>query len=388
MTPTRVQVSLDGMRDYEVLVGHALTDTLADRVRAVCPTAKRAFIVIDAGLPQAAGAAVGSALSRRHFGVSSITIRPTEGDKSLDTLERILVALAESRHERRDPVIALGGGIVGDVTGFAAASYRRGVPVVQCPTTLLSMVDASVGGKTGLNLRTSDGSLKKNLVGAFHQPRLVVADVSVLSSLPDRQLRAGLAECVKHALLSDEFGDPLLLAWIEAGASAVLARDNATLTELVARNVAIKARVVAGDEREEAESAAGGRALLNLGHTFGHAIETLPDLSPTGNAGEAPLHHGEAVALGTMAALDAAAMLKLASAALCDRVGALLSRLGLPTKVKGLPSGDRMLELMGHDKKVLGGVLRLVLPCDGGTCKVVDNPDRAVVLAAIDSIRA
>jgi len=388
MTPTRVQVSLDGTRDYEVLVGHALTDTLADRVRALCPCAKRAFIVIDAGLPQTAGAAASSALSRRQFGVSSITIRPTEGDKSLDTFERILVALAESRHERRDPVIALGGGIVGDVSGFAAASYRRGVPVVQCPTTLLSMVDASVGGKTGVNLRTSDGSLKKNLVGAFHQPRLVVADVSLLSSLPDRQFRAGLAECVKHALLSSEFGDPSLLGWIEARASAILARDDATLTELVARNVAIKARVVAGDEREEAESAAGGRALLNLGHTFGHAIETLPDLSPTGNAGDAPLLHGEAVALGTMAALDAAARLKLASAALRDRVGALLSRLGLPSKVKGLPSGDRMLELMSHDKKVLGGVLRLVLPCDGGTCKVMDNPDRPIVLAAIDSIRA
>lgn len=388
MNSSRVQVSLDGTRDYEVLVGHALTDTLADRVRALCPTAKRAFIVVDAGLPQAAGAAVGSALSRRQFGVSSITIRPTEGDKSLDTLDRVLVALAESRHERRDPVIALGGGIVGDVSGFAAASYRRGVPVVQCPTTLLSMVDASVGGKTGVNLRTSDGSLKKNLVGAFHQPRLVVADVSLLSSLPDRQFRAGLAECVKHALLSSEFGDPSLLGWIEARASAILARDNAILTELVARNVAIKARVVAGDEREEAESAAGGRALLNLGHTFGHAIETLPDLSPTGNAGDAPLHHGEAVALGTMAALDAAARLKLASAALRDRVGALLSRLGLPTKVKGLPSGERVLELMSHDKKVLGGVLRLVLPCDGGTCKVVDNPGRPIVLAAIDSIRA
>lgn len=388
MNSSRVQVSLDGTRDYEVLVGHALTDTLADRVPALCPTAKRAFIVVDAGLPQAAGAAVGSALSRRQFGVSSITIRPTEGDKSLDTLDRILVALAESRHERRDPVIALGGGIVGDVTGFAAASYRRGVPVVQCPTTLLAMVDASVGGKTGVNLRTSDGSLKKNLVGAFHQPRLVVADVSLLSSLPDRQLRAGLAECVKHALLSSEFGDPSLLGWVETNASAILAREDASLTELVARNVAIKARVVAGDEREEAESAAGGRALLNLGHTFGHAIETLPKLSPAGGAGDAPLHHGEAVAIGTMAALDAAARLKLASAALRARVGALLSRLSLPTKVKGLPSGERVLELMGHDKKVQGGVLRLVLPCDGGTCKVVDNPDRAVVLAAIDSIRA
>ncbi|NUQ52198.1 MAG: 3-dehydroquinate synthase [Phycisphaerales bacterium] len=388
MNSSRVQVSLDGTRDYEVLVGHALTDTLADRVRALCPTAKRAFIVVDAGLPQAAGAAVGSALSRRQFGVSSITIRPTEGDKSLDTLDRILVALAESRHERRDPVIALGGGIVGDVTGFAAASYRRGVPVFQCPTTLLAMVDASVGGKTGVNLRTSDGSLKKNLVGAFHQPRLVVADASLLSSLPDRQLRAGLAECVKHALLSSEFGDPSLLGWVETNASAILAREDASLTELVARNVAIKARVVAGDEREEAESAAGGRALLNLGHTFGHAIETLPELSPAGGAGDAPLHHGEAVAIGTMAALDAAARLKLASAALRGRVGALLSRLGLPTKVKGLPSGERVLELMGHDKKVQGGVLRLVLPCDGGTCKVVDNPDRAVVLAAIDSIRA
>lgn len=388
MTLSRVHVSLDGTRDYEVLVGHSLTDSVAQRVRAICPTAARAFIVVDAGLPRAASDHLTSALSSRQFATATITIRPSEADKSLETLERILVALAESKHERRDPVIALGGGIVGDVTGFAAATYRRGVPVVQCPTTLLSMVDASVGGKTGINLRTSDGSLKKNLVGAFHQPRLVVADVALLSSLPDRQIRAGLAECVKHALLSGQFGDSSLLSWIESVAQAILARDPATLAELVSRNVAIKARVVAGDEREEAESAAGGRALLNLGHTFGHAIETLPDLSPTGYPADAPLHHGEAVALGTMAALHAATSLKLAPSALRDRVGTLFSRLSLPTNVRGLPSGERVLELMGHDKKVQGGVLRLVLPCDGGVCNVVENPDRAIVLAAIESIRA
>lgn len=388
MTLSRVHVSLDGTRDYEVLVGQSLTDTLSERARVLCPTAKRAFIVVDAGLPRAASDQLASSLSSQQFAAASITIRPSEADKSLETLDRILVALAESKHERRDPVIALGGGIVGDVSGFAAATYRRGVPVVQCPTTLLAMVDASVGGKTGVNLRTSDGSLKKNLVGAFHQPRLVVADVSLLSSLPDRQLRAGLSECVKHSLLAGQFSDPSLLSWIESDAPAILARDPAALAELVSRNVAIKARVVAGDEREEAESAAGGRALLNLGHTFGHAIETLPDLSPTGNPADAPLHHGEAVALGTMAALDAAVSYRVASPALRDRVGALFTRLGLPTKVRGLPAGDRVLELMGHDKKVQGNVLRLILPHDGGLCLVKENPNRAIVLSAIDSIRA
>ncbi|MBL8759681.1 MAG: 3-dehydroquinate synthase [Phycisphaerae bacterium] len=387
MTLSRVQVSLDGTRDYEVLVGHSLTGTLADRVRALCPNAARAFIVIDDGLPELARANLASALSRRQFATAGITIRPSEPDKSLETLDRVLVAIAESRHERRDPVIALGGGIVGDVAGFAAATYRRGVPVIQCPTTLLSMVDASVGGKTGVNLRTPDGSLKKNLVGAFHQPRLVVADISLLSSLPDRQLRAGMAECVKHALLSGQFGDPTLLPWIESSAPAILSRDSGTLAELVSRNVAIKARVVAGDEREEAESIVGGRALLNLGHTFGHAIETLPNLSPTGQPTDAPLHHGEAVALGIMAALETAVSYRVASPSLRDRVGSLLSRLGLPTKVRGLPPSDRVLELMGHDKKVQGGVLRLVLPHDGGVCIVKDNPSLAIVLGAIDSIR-
>lgn len=388
MTHSRIPVLLDGTRDYEVLVGQSLADTLSERVRAICPRAKQAFVVIDAGLPRSASEHLSAALSRRGFRIASIVLRPSEPDKSLTTLDRVLVALAESRHERSDPVVALGGGIVGDVAGFAAAVYRRGVPIVQCPTTLLSMVDASVGGKTGVNLRTSDGSLKKNLVGAFHQPRLVVADVSLLPSLPDRQWRAGLAECVKHALLSTPFGDPSLLEWIEANARAILAREALVLTELVARNVAIKARVVAGDEREEADSESGGRALLNLGHTFGHAIETLPDLTPTGDPADAPLHHGEAVSLGIMAALHAAESYRLAPASLRDRIGSLLSRLGLPTKVRGLPAGERVMELMGHDKKVQGGVLRLVLPHTGGRCIVQTNPSPAIVLAAIDSIRA
>lgn len=388
MTIARVTVRLDGARDYDVLVGDALIGTLTARARELFPAASRAFVVRDAGVPTRTGDDLVAALGGAGFRVSSLDVRPSEVDKLLATLERILVALAESKHERRDPLVALGGGIVGDVAGFAAAVYRRGVPIVQSPTTLLSMVDASVGGKTGVNLRATDGSLKKNLVGAFHQPRLVVADVGVLASLPDRHLRAGMAECVKHALLAGAFGDATLLGWIEGSAGAILARDRATLASLVARNVAIKAAVVAGDEREEAESAAGGRALLNLGHTFGHAIETIPELSPSGDDRDAPLYHGEAVALGTMAALHAATSMGLCLASLRDRVAGVMVGLGLPIKVHGLPASERVLELMGHDKKVLGGVLRLVLPCNGSTCRVAENPPREVVLAAIDSLRA
>ncbi|QKK09249.1 MAG: 3-dehydroquinate synthase [Planctomycetota bacterium] len=319
--------------------------------------------------------------------LTEIELNASEKAKSLETFGRILAAMGAARLERNDPVIALGGGITGDVAGFAAASYRRGVPVIQCPTTLLSMVDASVGGKTGVNL-DAGGSLQKNMVGAFHQPTVVVADIGTLSTLPDREFRAGLAECLKHGLLdsSPGAGGRTHLTWITDSLDRILARDPTVLVELIARSVAFKAGVVRGDERETAESG-GGRALLNLGHTFAHAIETLHHLSPTDNPGDAPLLHGEAVGLGLVACATTAVRMGLAPAALPEQISTLLTRCWLPASVRGLPDARSCWRLMGADKKTTGGKLRLVLPCKTHHARAVEILDHAPVLAGWDAIR-
>lgn len=387
-----------GPRSYSVRLGAGLLDELGTIVRDRLDTSKRAFLAIDAALPESVVDRAARSLGRAGFAVSRAAVRASESEKSLATLERLLVALAGTKHERRDPVIALGGGIVGDLAGFAAAVYRRGVPIVQCPTTLLSMVDASVGGKTGVNLSTapptalneSDGApLKKNLVGAFHQPIAVVADIGTLGSLPPRHFRSGLAECIKHGLIGGVAGDPGLFEWTNANLGAILAQDSRTIVELVSRNVKIKAAVVAGDEREEAESAAGGRALLNLGHTFGHAIETVATLSPDGDPVNAPLQHGEAVGLGLLAAARCAEMLGAEPGRVsASAIATLLARAQLPTQVAGLPPTDSIVASMMHDKKVLAGKLRLVLPTAGFAARVVEDPSLSAVRGAIDSLRA
>lgn len=383
-----------GPRSYSVRVGNGLLDQLGPIAREKLASTARAFLVVDSALPETTIERASRSLKGSGFDVSVTTLHATEPEKSLATLERLLVALARTRHERRDPVVALGGGIVGDVAGFAASVYRRGVPVVQCPTTLLSMVDASVGGKTGVNLSTGTSgvegaSIKKNLVGAFHQPTAVVADIGTLRSLPARHFRSGLAECIKHGMIGAIAGDPGLFDWIDANLDAILAQDSRTLIELVSRNVKIKAAIVAGDEREESESAAGGRALLNLGHTFGHAFEPIATLSPDGNPANTPLQHGEAVALGLLAAARCSEMLGEGSASLkSDTLELLMSRAKLPTRVAGLPPTESIVASMMHDKKVQGGKLRLVLPNKGFSARVVDDPAMAPVRNAIDSLRA
>lgn len=376
---------------YEVVIGAGVLDSLGARVAALAPRSSgRCFMAWDGSLPDGLVARAKESLASAGARVAGAPVVADEPSKSLAQVERLLVELAGSGHERFDPVVALGGGVVGDVAGFAAAVYRRGVPLVQCPTTLLAMVDASVGGKTGVNLAVPGGAgvdLRKNLVGAFHQPILVLADIDALGSLPPRQHRSGLAECVKHALLSADFGDPGLLEWTESAVDRLLARDAGTLTELIARNVAVKARVVESDPREVKPGDAG-RALLNLGHTFAHAIETLPGLSPSGRAQDAPLHHGEAVALGLVAACHASASMGLADAGLAGRVTRLLAALGLPTRVGGLPANERVLDRMAGDKKVIGGRLRLVVPAAPGRSRVVESPPREAVIAGLDAIRA
>ena len=332
-------------------------------------------------------------LAASSFSVSVSEVDASEKAKSLETAGRLLGELLSGKHERADPVVSLGGGIVTDIAGFVAATYRRGVPVIHCPTTLLAMVDAAVGGKTGVNLELPGGTLVKNMAGAFWQPHLVICDPETLESLPSRHLRAGMAECLKHGLISaglpDRQGrDDQLWEWTLGNLDACLKRDAKALTGIIARNIRVKAGVVSGDEREEAPSMQGGRALLNLGHTFAHAIETLPTLSPDGNPGSSPLQHGEAVAYGLIAAAAASHDMGWISEESVAQVRLAVSKLGLAPRLFGLPDDDTLIERMSHDKKAAAGNLRLVLMQRIGEARVVENPPFEVVKAGWQAIRA
>jgi 3-dehydroquinate synthase len=274
------------------------------------------------------------------LGVSRVTVILNDGEvyKTSETLNLIYDALLTHRCERSTPLIALGGGVIGDMTGFAAACYLRGVPFIQIPTTLLSQVDSSVGGKTGIN-----HPLGKNMIGAFYQPQLVLADISTLDTLPDKELSAGLAEVIKYGLIRDL----PFLEWLEQNMDKLLARDPEALQYAVFRSCENKAEVVAADERE-----GGERALLNLGHTFGHAIES--------GMGYGCWLHGEAVAAGTIMAADLSQRLGWISVADVERVRTLFVRANLPVISPDL-GVEKYLEFMGHDKKVEGGKLRFVL---------------------------
>ena len=301
----------------------------------------------------------------RSAGVDVVPVILPDGEayKNWETLNLIFAELLGRRCDRGTTVIALGGGVVGDLAGFAAASYQRGVPFIQVPTTLLAQVDSSVGGKTGIN-----HPLGKNMVGAFWQPKLVLADTATLDTLPDRELSAGLAEVIKYGLIRDcEF-----FTWLEANMARLLARDADALAFAIERSCANKAEVVAGDERETAAS--GGRALLNLGHTFGHAIET--------GAGYGVWLHGEAVAAGTAMAVELSRRLGWLSAADAGRAVALLAAARLPVRGAALGVG-RYIDLMGHDKKVQAGRLRLVLLKGIGTAVTSAEAPEADIRAAI-----
>ncbi|MEM1164932.1 MAG: 3-dehydroquinate synthase family protein [Planctomycetota bacterium] len=381
-----------GDRSYEVRIGPGVLGEIGTVVRDRAG-ARRVMVVVDAGVPTALVNEMRASLADAGCEVCAHAIEPSEPGKSLETVQSVLVAVAEAKLDRGDAIVALGGGIVGDVAGFVAASYRRGITVVQCPTTLLAMVDASVGGKTGVNLATG-GGLKKNVVGAFWQPAAVLADTRALASLPARVHRAGVAECMKHGMIWRSVGaaqDGLFEATVDAFADGASPSSDA-IAALIHRNVMVKAGAVAGDERETAPSSVGGRALLNLGHTFGHALEWRRDLSPTGDPALAPLHHGEAVAVGLVAATGAAIEGGLIDAGALEAVRRALREVGLPVALEHLPPDEVVIETMSHDKKVAGGRLRLVLPAseDGslGSAVVVEAPDAGVVHAGLAAIRA
>ncbi|MBX3364700.1 MAG: 3-dehydroquinate synthase [Phycisphaeraceae bacterium] len=371
---------------YDAVVGLGVLDDLGKHLQSLPGRAPgRVMIVADQGIPQAMIDRARASIAEAGFQVGLIVLTPTEADKSPTTLNAIWSALLAFGATRDDMLVALGGGIVGDIAGFAAATYLRGIRVVQCPSTLLAMVDASVGGKTGINLALG-ADLLKNMAGCFHQPSLVLADVGLLKSLADRQFRSGLAECLKHGLLAGDFDDPALWTWTITSLGPLLSLDPDALTQLVARNVAVKARVVGVDERETAEN--HGRALLNLGHTFGHAIETLPNVRPEGAAPGASLLHGEAVGLGLLAAARCAGLAGLADRALPDAIAEALQACSLPIHAVGLPDSGLVLARMHHDKKARSGRIRLILPTDRARCVIRDDLAESVIVEAIDSLRA
>ncbi len=290
--------------------------------------------------------------------VATCILPPGESEKTLARFGQALGELAKIKASRDATVVALGGGVVGDLSGFVAACWMRGIAFVQLPTTLLAMVDSSVGGKTAVDLPEG-----KNLVGAFHQPAAVIADTGVLATLLARELSAGLAEVVKYGAL----GDPDFFAWLEAHAEALLARDAEAIAEAIERSCRHKAAIVARDETEQ-----GDRALLNLGHTFGHALETADAYGG--------LLHGEAVAIGMVLAARLSAQLGLAPARDGERLAALLQRLRLPTAMPEGSDPARLLDLMRLDKKNLSSRLRLVLWRGLGRAFIAPDVDEAAVL--------
>ncbi len=295
--------------------------------------------------------------------VDSLVLPDGEHTKTLHTLNLVFDKLLASRHERSTTLIALGGGVIGDLTGFAAASYQRGVHFIQVPTTLLSQVDSSVGGKTGVN-----HPLGKNMIGAFYQPQAVIADTQVLETLPIRELRAGLAEVIKYGLIDNLS----FLEWLEANLESLLARNQDILAEAVKVSCADKARIVAADEKE-----GGVRALLNLGHTFGHAIEN--------GLGYGVWLHGEAVATGMVMAADLSARLGYIRWSEAARVKALISRAGLPVVPPATLTTQDYLSLMAVDKKVASGKIRFILMKGLGHTVIESGIDVAVLQQTLEA---
>lgn len=384
---------------YEVIIGSSVrSDTdgqswlcnIGKMVHKLVP-GKRAVIVCDSVIIEGIGQVVIDSMQGAGYEVLICEILANEKNKTLSTVHGLYDNFIRGQIERGCPVIAVGGGVTGDVAGFAAATYMRGLPFVNVPTTLLSMVDASVGGKTGVNLElvggvdsdkdnidnANESFLYKNIVGAFHQPRLVFIDVGTLNSLPPRHFRAGLAECVKHGLL----GDRELFEWMLEHAAELKSpdftqtsdKDRDWLITFVERNVRIKADIVQRDEKES-----GIRMLLNLGHTFAHVIETRPELD---------LLHGEAVGLGLIVACAAGIVMGITNSQVLDQTTKLLKDLGLPIEIDGLPEDIILLRAMRKDKKVKTGQVKLIIPVDIGRVEIINSVSEKAIVAGWHYIR-
>ena len=323
-------------RAYPIRIGERLLLNSGELLGV--KTGQRFVIVTNAIVAAHHLAPLKSSLRDRGAHIDVVLLPDGEAHKNQKTLDDLLTRMLELRVERSTMLVALGGGVIGDIAGFAAAIYQRGIPFVQIPTTLLAQVDSSVGGKTGIN-----HPLGKNLIGAFWQPRAVLIDIATLATLPERELRAGLAEVIKYGAIRDA----QFFAWIETNMPALLAKDSAALTHAIHRSCAIKAEIVAADERE-----AGERALLNFGHTFGHAIEAAQ--------GYGEWLHGEAVAAGMVCAARLSERVCGLDAAETQRLMKLIAAAGLPTAPPPI-NAERWVELMRRDKKVEGRALRFVV---------------------------
>jgi len=353
----RERVAIDlGERSYCIHIGPQLL--LDSQLLQTAITARKLLVVSNQTVAPLYLEQLSAALPQRQ--IASVILPDGEQYKTLESFATIIDALIRERMNRDAAVLALGGGVVGDMAGFAAACYQRGIDYVQIPTTLLAQVDSSVGGKTAVNHPAA-----KNMIGAFHQPRVVLADTSTLASLPPREYRAGIAEIVKYGLIYDT----AFFAWLEANAQALQAREAAAVMYAVKRSCEIKAAVVGVDEREQ-----GLRAILNFGHTFGHAIETA--------SGYGMWLHGEAVAAGMVVAADMSARVGWLPGNECTRIIGLLRRFELPVQAPRI-GAQRALQAMGLDKKVLGGKLRLVLLRELGRAEVTGNYEPAALDATL-----
>ena len=350
-----------GERSYPIYIGSELlgdAELLGAHLHG-----QSALIVTNATVAPLYLDAVQQTLAEKNVRHDRIILDDGEQFKTVATVERLLDALLENRHDRRSTIIALGGGVVGDIAGFTAAIYQRGVNFIQIPTTLLAQVDSSVGGKTGVN-----HALGKNMIGAFYQPQCVIADIATFATLPGRELGAGLAEVIKYGLIHDaEF-----FAWLESNIDALLAREPAALAQAVLVSCQIKARVVELDERET-----GLRAILNLGHTFGHAIETAQ--------GYGKWLHGEAVAAGMMMAIDLSLREGWIDEDVLVRSRALLERAGLPTEPPADMTAAQFLDIMAIDKKAVDGAITLVLLRELGKAVISTDYHREKLLQTLPS---
>ena len=357
---TTVPVTL-GNRSYQILIGGGLLKRLGTLCGEL-PLTRRAVVVTNPQVNRLYGATAAASLRHAGFQVMTVEVPAGERAKSLRQAAGLYRVFLDHRLDRRSAVIALGGGVIGDLAGYAAATYLRGLPLVQVPTTLLAQVDSSVGGKVAVNLPEG-----KNLIGAFHQPSLVVADIRTLKSLPQREFKAGLAEVVKHGMIAD----PELFAYLETHLDSILGVEEETLALLVARSCAIKARVVEQDEREE-----GMRAILNFGHTVGHALEAI--------TGYRRLLHGEAVAIGMVVATTLSVKRGLCEEGDLLRLRSLLMRIGLPTTSSVHVTS--LLKAINYDKKVKNQVIHFVLTKGIGhvTLATISGPEelRPVLAAA------
>jgi 3-dehydroquinate synthase len=361
--PITVDVAL-GDRTYDIIIGRDVLPSLGSRIAALRPGARTA-IVTDRTVAKHWLEQTEASLSAAGVATSRIIVEEGEGSKTYAGLEKVSEALIAARIERNDLVIALGGGVVGDLAGFAAAILRRGVDLVQVPTSLLAQVDSSVGGKTGIN--SPQG---KNLLGAFHQPVLVIADTSVLDTLSPRQFRAGYAEVAKYGILGDE----AFFSWLEASAADIFS-GGAAREHAIATSCRAKAAIVSRDERETGE-----RALLNLGHTFGHALEAATGFSDR-------LFHGEGVSVGMVLAAEFSAQLGMISPGDADRIQRHLAAAGLPTHLQdiagftqeGLADADALMVLMAQDKKVKRGKLTFILLEAVGRAVIANDVEPSLV---------